>query len=371
MSRLHVAVIAPSLEILGGHSVQAQRLLDGWRGDPDIEAWLVPINPRPPRPFDAALQMKYARTIVTEATYLRRLVRELRHADVVHAFSASYTSFLLAPLPAIAAARLVGRPIVLNYHSGEAADHLKRSATARFALARVDSIVVPSPFLADVFARVGLPATIVPNTIDLASFPFRERNPLRPRFLSTRNLSYPYNVACTLRAFAAIQAVHPDASLTIVGSGPDEQELKRLAGELGIRNVQFTGRVEPHAIARLYAEHDIYVQTPDLDNMPLSVIEAFASGLPVVSTRAGGMPVMLEDGRDGLLVPVNDHHAVATAALRLLDTPECARRYARNAQRACEAYTWAMVREQWLAVYRRLARSHVGDDVHALSLDKA
>src|SRR5678815_6056826 len=104
------------------------------RNDPEIEAWLVPINPRPPSAFRWATRIKYLRTIVTEMTYVPLLARELARADVVHVFSASYASFLLAPLPAILAARALGRPVVLNYHSGEAPDHLKRSAIARRCL---------------------------------------------------------------------------------------------------------------------------------------------------------------------------------------------------------------------------------------------
>src|SRR5207245_218377 len=107
--------------------------------------------------------------------------RELTRADVVHVFSASYSSFLLAPLPAVLIARVLGRPVILNYRSGEAPDHLKRSAIARMALARVDSNVVPSRFLVEVFASFGLDATIVPNIVDLRRFRFRERGPLRPR----------------------------------------------------------------------------------------------------------------------------------------------------------------------------------------------
>ena len=237
MSRLRVAIVAPTLDILGGHSVQAQRLLTAWQDDADVGAWLVPINPLPPAAFRAALRVKYARTLVTEATYIPQLVRQLARADVVHIFSASYSSFLLAPLPAMLVARALGRPVVLNYHSGEAADHLARSRIARAALARVECNVVPSPFLADVFARFGLPATVVPNIIDLDRFAFVERRPLRPRFLSTRNLGYPYNVAATLRAFRAIQDRRPDSSLTLVGSGPDEAALRQLAVELALANV--------------------------------------------------------------------------------------------------------------------------------------
>src|SRR5689334_19505769 len=103
--RLKVAFVAPSLSILGGQAVQADRLIRAWRGDSEVEAWLVPVNPLPPGPLRYATAVKYLRTIVTEAVYLPLLFRELRHADVVHVFSASYTSFLLAPLPAIAMAR--------------------------------------------------------------------------------------------------------------------------------------------------------------------------------------------------------------------------------------------------------------------------
>src|SRR6476469_9463828 len=173
--RLKVAFVAPSLRILGGQAVQADRLLSAWRNDPDVDAWLVPVNPLPPKLLRWALRVKYLRTVVTELTYLPLLVRELAKADVVHIFSASYSSFLLAPLPAMTVARLLGRPVVLNYHSGEAADHLQRSAIARAALARVQANVVPSPFLAEVFARFGLAATVVPNIIDLQRFAYRDR----------------------------------------------------------------------------------------------------------------------------------------------------------------------------------------------------
>jgi glycosyltransferase involved in cell wall biosynthesis len=368
MPKLRVAIVAPTLDILGGHSVQAQRLLTAWKDDPDISAWLVPINPLPPPALRPALRVKYLRTLVTEATYIPQLVRQLARADVVHIFSASYSSFLLAPLPAMLVAQAFERPVVLNYHSGQAADHLERSTIARTTLAHVACNVVPSPFLAEVFARFGLPATVVPNIVDLDRFAFRERRPLRPRFLSTRNLGDPYNVACTLRAFRAIQDRCSDASLTVVGSGPEEAALRQLAAELRLSNVRFAGRVHPDEIADVYAHHDIYIQTPDIDNMPLSVIEAFASGLPVVSTEAGGMPDILRHGCHGLLAPVNDHEAVAREALNLLDAPELARRLAHNARATCESYTWTSARERWLQVYRHAAaaaRRGAASDVDA------
>jgi len=332
--------------------VQADRLLKAWRDDPDVDAWLVPVNPDPPLLLSPAHRIKYVRTVANELTYLPLLARELGRADVVHVFSASYTSFLLAPLPAMLAARAMGKPVVLNYRSGEAPDHLKRSAIARRTIRNVDRNVVPSRFLVDVFSGFGIEASIVPNIVDLERFRFRERNPLAPRLLSTRNFDALYNVATTIRAFRIVQDRWPDASLTLVGAGEQESALRDLVRELGLRHVTFAGRVAPDVIAAHYADNDIYLQSPDLDNMPTSVLEAFASGMPVVSTDAGGVPAILTHDVHGLLAPLGDYEVLGRHVLRLLDAPEEARILARAAYHTCEACTWRNVREQWLATYR-------------------
>ena len=354
MRKLRVAIVAPSLRILGGQAVQAQRLLDAWSNDPEIDAWLVPVNPAPPA-VTPLLKIKYLRTVMTQLMYWPLLVRELRRADVVHVFSAAYSSFLLAPLPAILIARMLGRPVLLNYRSGEAPDHLKRSATARDAIARVDRSIVPSRFLVDVFASFGLDAAAIPNVVDLERFAFRARFPLKPRLLSTRNFESLYNVGCTLRAFKLIQKSWPNASLTLVGGGSCEPELRQLANALGLRNVEFAGRVAPDRIHEYYAAADIYVQTPNIDNIPTSVLEAYASGLPVVSTDAGGVPAILAHGRTGLLAPIDDHLAIAARILLLLEQPGVAREIADNAIEMCRSFTWQHVREQWLTEYRNVA----------------
>jgi L-malate glycosyltransferase len=353
--RLKVAIVAPSLKILGGQAVQADRLLRAWQDDPDIEAWLVPVNPPPPAWLAWALRVKYARTILTELEYGPLLLRELAKADVVHVFSASYTSYLLAPLPAILAARLLGKPVVLNYRSGEAPDHLRRSAIARRTIASVDRNIVPSRFLVEVFAQFGIEAAVIANLVDLARFPFRERSPLAPRLVSTRNFDPLYNVACTVRAFGLVQDRWPDATLTLVGAGTDEAALRALVRQRRLRNVTFVGRVPPEAIPRYYAENDIYVQTPNIDNMPTSVIEAYASGLPVVSTEAGGIPAILTHGVHGLLAPLDDHETIAANVLRVLDEPALARALTDAARATCSRCTWPSLRDQWLRVYRDVA----------------
>lgn len=358
--RLNIAIVAPSTRILGGQAVQAERLLRAWRDDPDVHAWLVPVNPVPPSGFRWMVRVKYVRTIVTELLYVPALLRDLRKADIVHVFSASYSSFLLAPLPAVLVARLLGKPVVMNYRSGQAPDHLKRSAIARGTLLRlVDQNAVPSRFLYDVFAAFGIKSEIIPNIVDVERFRFRRREQLRPRIVSTRNFEPLYNLPCTLRAFRIVQDRYPDASLTLVGGGSQDAAVRRLAAELGLRNVAFAGRVPPEDIWRYYAEADIYLQTPDIDNMPTSVLEAFASGCAVVATNAGGVPAILTDATHGLLVPCDDDRAAADAMLRLLEEPALARRLAEAAFASCAEYQWSSVRNSWIALYRRLVRPRI------------
>jgi L-malate glycosyltransferase len=350
--RIKVALVAPSLRILGGQAVQADRLVSAWRNDPDVDAWLVPVNPVAPLPFRWLLRMKYVRTLVTELTYVPLLIRELARADVVHVFSASYASFLLAPLPAVLIGRAFGRPIILNYRSGEASDHLRRSSIARRTLGRVNSNIVPSSFLVDVFHEFGVHASVIPNLVDFDRFRFKPRGRLRPRLVSTRNFDALYNVACTIRAFRLVQDRWPDASLTLVGGGAQDGMLRQLVARLALKNVVFVGRIPPDKIAEYYAANDIYIQSPNIDNMPTSVIEACASGLPVVSTAAGGVPAILTAGEDGLLAPLDDHETLAAHALQLLDDSALAQRLADAAYARCRACTWPSVRGLWLAAYR-------------------
>ncbi len=369
--KLRVAIVAPSLRILGGQAVQAHRLVRAWEEDPDVEAWLVPVNPVPPGVLARLLDVKFVRTAITQLVYWPTLVREIRRADVVHVFSASYISFLLAPLPAILIARWLGRPVILNYRSGEAPDHLKRSAVARSAIASVDRRIVPSRFLVDVFESFGFEAVAVPNVVDLERFRFRERFPVRPRILSTRNFDDLYNVACTLRAFKLVQKSWPNASLTLVGGGALDGDLRALVRQLELDNVTFVGRVSPDRIADFYADHDIYIQSPNIDNMPTSVLEAYASGLPVVSTEAGGVPAILTHGEHGLLAPLDDHAALAAHVLHLLEQPGVARDLAQNAYDMCHEFSWSRVRQQWLSHYQEVAASFAAARTARLRLNSS
>jgi glycosyltransferase involved in cell wall biosynthesis len=353
--RIRVCLVGPSLDIVGGQAIQLDRLRRRFEHVPELDVSFIAVNPRLPRPLAVLQRVKYLRTVVTSIAYVGSLVRRLRHAEVVHAFSASYWSFLLAPVPAMVVGRLYGKRVVLNYRSGEAADHLTRSWTARRLMRLAHAIVVPSGYLVDVFARFGLGATTVFNFVDDDRTPFRVREKPRPLFFSNRNLEPLYNVECTLRAFQAIQRDVPEASLAVAGDGSERGRLEALASQLGLRNVTFLGRVRPETMGAHYGAADVYLNSPDIDNMPNSIIEAYSAGLPVVTTSAGGIPYIVTHEVTGLMVAPGDSAALAAQALRLLREPGLAARLAHQAKAECAAkYVWPSVRSEWIALYRRV-----------------
>jgi len=352
--RPRIALVAPSPEILGGQSVQARAVADGLRGD-GYDVAYVRIDPRFPPGLGWLRRRRYARTVLNQALYIPSLLG-LRRADVVHIFSASYWSFLLAPVPAMLIARALGKRIVLNYHSGEAEDHLARWGRLVHPWLRLaDEIVVPSEYLQRVFAQHGYRTRVVPNVIDLGRFRYRDRTPLRARLLSTRNLEPYYRVDHVLEAFALLKVRYPEASLAVAGFGSLEARLRERAASLGINGINFLGRVDPAAMPALCDASDIFVNASVVDNQPLSVLEAFSAGLPVVSTTTGGIAALVRDGVTGLSVPVGDPSAMAKAVTTLLEDPEGAQRMARRARHEVEAYGWSRVRDRWAAVYSGLA----------------
>lgn len=354
---LRILIVAASLDILGGQAVQAERLVQNLQNEPSLQVSFLPINPRLPGKLRTLQSIKYVRTLTTSILYCLNLLRQVRKYDVIHIFSASYLSFLIAPAPAILISKLYRKKIVLNYHSGEAEDHLRRWPRSTIPLLNLaDAIVVPSEYLVRVFSTFGIKACAIFNMIDLDRFNFREREDLRPVFLSNRNLEAHYGVDCILRAFALIQQRVPQAVLTVIGDGSQRAALENLRSELNLRQICFAGRIDHDQIFEHYSVSEIYLNASKIDNQPLSILEAFACGLPVVTTDAGGIPDIVTDGETGFVVAVGDCEALADRAVKLLANRDTARTMARRARAECARYTWAAVRDQWLRLYHNVAK---------------
>lgn len=351
---LRVVLVGPLPPPSGGMANQTRQLAR-LLGESGVQVRLVQNNP-PYRPAWIG-NVRGLRAAFRLVSYVVALWRALRGADVAHVMANSGWAWHLFAAPAIWLARLRGVPVLVNYRGGEAESFLQRQARwvrPTLRLARV--LAVPSGFLQSVFARHGIAAEVVPNIVDLARFAPAGRRTPGQHIVVTRNLEDIYDIPTALRALAKIRSRYPGARLTVAGSGPALDSLQRLARELGVdAAVRFTGRLDNERIADLYREADLLLNPSTVDNMPISLLEAMASGVPIVSTNVGGVPYLVEHERTALLVPARDADAMAAAALRVFDDAALRDALATAGLQACRAYAWERVCPVLFAAYARCA----------------
>jgi glycosyltransferase involved in cell wall biosynthesis len=288
--------------------------------------------------------------------YLGSLWRAAGACDVMHVMANSGWSWHLFTVPALAIARMRSVPCVVHYHGGEAEAFLAKSAVRVVpALRAANALIVPSAFLQGVFERHGVASRIVPNVVDLGLFHPHGARGVAPHLVVARNLEAIYDIPTALRAFAAIRATLPSATLSVTGSGPEEHALRKLAADLGIASaVTFTGRLATEEVAALLGRADVMLNPSTADNLPVSILEAMAAGVAVVSTRAGGVPRLVRDGETGLLVDVGDAAAMADCAVRVVSDAALRSRLVHAARADVQQYGWPSVRASLESIYRPL-----------------
>jgi L-malate glycosyltransferase len=256
--------------------------------------------------------------------------------------------------------RRLGLPQLFVLHGGA----LPEFATAhpgwvRRVMRRADRIVAPSAYLAHVFNEILKPVRpirIIPNVLAIEQYTFKHRASAQPRLLWMRTFHEVYHPEMAVEVLADLRQTHPQAILTMAGQekGLHDAVVDR-ARQMGLADaVRFPGFLTATDKAREFAAHDIYLNTNRVDNMPVSMLEAAAFGLPVVATRVGGIPYLLNEEETGLLVPGGDVAAMASAVRRLLAHPDLVARLSANGRKLAESCAWDPVRVQWEALFREM-----------------
>lgn len=352
LAGLHVGLVGPLPPPAGGMANQTRQLAELLRAA-QASVNLVQSN-APYRPAWVA-RVPVLRALLRLLPYLLALWRAAGRSDVLHVMANSGWSWHLFAAPAIWVARWRRVPVVVNYRGGEAAAFLARSQRAvRWSMGSIARLIVPSSFLQQVFGRFGMAAEIVPNIVDLQRFrPACDQRQTTMQLLVARNLEPIYDNATALQAFALVVARMPGARLVIAGTGPERAALEVLARELGVASmVRFAGRLDREAMAELLRECTVALNPSRVDNTPNSLLEALASGVPVVSTDVGGVSFIVEHGVTALLVPPQDPAAMAQAVLRVLTEPGLAHRLSANGLAEVQRYTWERVAPRLAEVYR-------------------
>lgn len=250
--------------------------------------------------------------------------------------------------------RKLGQKIIMHIHGGAMPEFMARYPKwSCRVLRRADAIVAPSPFLTRTLEKHGFQARTIPNVIELALYPFRWRKTLNPHLFWMRTFHPIYNPEMAVRVLARVRNILPDASLSIAGQDKGQESVtRRLADELGVRNaLRLPGYLNTAAKVAEGCAADIFLNTNHVDNTPVSVLEACAMGLPVVSTKVGGIPDLLTDEETALLVSDDDDEEMATAVLRLIKEPALAAKLSKNGRQLAENCSWDRVRPQWENIF--------------------
>jgi glycosyltransferase involved in cell wall biosynthesis len=195
---------------------------------------------------------------------------------------------------------------------------------------------------------------VVPNALDLGRYPFRARGPAAPRIVWLRAFHRIYEPTLAVEVTRELARDYPELSLTMVGGDKGDgslEETRDRVQRLGLeRQVRLVGGVPKEEVPQWLNEADLFLNTSTIDNTPVTVLEAMACGLCVVSTEVGGVPYIVRNGASGLLVPVGDAKASAEALKRILRDPELAGRLSRTGRADVQRCDWSEVLPQWEAI---------------------
>ena len=256
--------------------------------------------------------------------------------------------------------RRAGKPYVLTLHGGSLPDYAERwPGRVRRLLSSAAAVTVPSPYLFHRMCAHRENLYLLPNPLDVGAFQFRLRKDARPRLIWVRAFHHLYNPAMASRVVAALAREFTEIRLTMIG--PDKgdgslQATQELARKLGVAgNIEWPGAVPNADIPKWLDQHDIFLNTTNADNTPVSVLEAMASGLCIVSTNVGGIPYLLDSEGEALLTPADDPAAMAATVRRILSEPPLAERLSHHARQKAERFDWAAILPQWDTVLRSAA----------------
>lgn len=293
------------------------------------------------------------------ADITQTLVRKWKTIDIVLLEVYGGPSFVVETTVAILA-KIFRLPVIMVLHGGNLPVFFARFPRwSRSVLCQAKMLVAPSAYLIEAVRPYAYEPRFIPNVIDLTLYPYTPRRSVRPRLIWMRSFHEIYNPEMAVEVAAALSEKYPDVQLVMAGQ--DKGLLpatKTFAESLGVANrVTFPGFLTPPKKREWFAQSDIYINTNHIDNMPVAILESCAMGLPVVSTKVGGISYLLSHEETGLLVPPSDVRGMVDAIVRLVESPELASRLSQNGRQLAERSSWDRVQHMWEQLFTELLAS--------------
>ena len=249
--------------------------------------------------------------------------------------------------------RLLNQNYIPILHGGNLPSRLQKNPKlCKLIFNNAQINVAPSLFLYNAFKAESYQKIIhIPNTLAIENYHFEKKDITVPKLLWVRAFNDIYNPKMAIFVFNELKKTYPNAELCMVGPNQNDLffECKKLTDELKIK-VQFTGKLSKQEWISLAKNYNIFINTTHLDNTPLSVIEAMALGLAIVSTNVGGIPNLITNQENGLLVNDNDVLKMSQEVISLTNNKVKFEYLTKNARKTVEMFDWEIVKKQWFEV---------------------
>ena len=261
-----------------------------------------------------------------------------------------YYAFVLANM-----ARISGKPHVNFLHGGDLPKRLVNNPLlCKLTFKHAYKLVAPSNFMKISFEKHGYSPILIPNMLRIENYPFVSKEFKQIRLFWLRSFRAHYNSVLAVKVLAQLRAQGYEADLVMVGPDSEDGSLSEVKNFIESNSlkpyVQIPGLMSKAEWIDISQNRNILINTTNVDNTPISVIECMGLGLAIVSTEVGGIPFLLENKKDALLVPVNDETSMAEAIKQIVENPNVTKDMVLNARKKVEKFDWAVVKKQWKEV---------------------
>ena len=286
------------------------------------------------------------------------IIRHRKKISLVFIDTYSTSNFYYTLVSAILC-QIFKLPYVPILHGGGLPDRLKKSpGLSKTVFKKATANVSPSHYLVEAFSKQGYNVEYIPNYIETEKYPSVVRNKLKPCLLYVRSFHKIYNPEMAVKVLKELSEKYPEIELCMVGPNKDgsKEKVEQLADSLNVgHKLTITGKLSKEEWIKLSEKYDIFINTTNFDNLPVSIIEAMCLGFPIVSTNAGGLPYLIEHNVDGMLVDIDDNHAMAACIRQLLDDENFAGKMSEMAIRKGKSFDWEHIKGQWNKLIGRVA----------------
>lgn len=280
------------------------------------------------------------------------LIAQVVRKDIVHIHGCSYFGFFPIVVGILAGKVICRKKSIVTYHGGDADRFLaRRSRFVRWFLTKADCVTVMSDYLRAVYAKYNISTVVLPNILNINCLNNGriDWDKSYPKLLSIRRLTETYNIPDIIEAYKIVKRRYPKATLQIAGTGSlSDQIVKSIEG---VEGITYLGLIDNKDVPKLMQENNILISVPRIDNQPMTLLEAFACRIPVISSNVGGVPYMITDTVNGLLVEVNNPKQISEKIEWLMENPERTKKIVNEAAKEVQKYCWESVGKKLLSLY--------------------